>query len=201
VHEEVGGVRWGGYHLVGTWDGTTFTVTEPPSPSEAGGAPAAEELDFSAPCPEPDGGWPVVSGLTLDQHQAFLAAAQAPPDFAGMWVDAPGGTGDPGRWIYTIAYTGDLDAHRADLQAIWPGPLCVVRLPRTLAELQTIQQDVSERARTGELDLHVLWSGIDEVHGRVQLGVLVDEPAASADLDARYGPGVVELQPAMTAVG
>jgi hypothetical protein len=48
------GVTWGSYHLVGTFDGTTFTVSQPPAP------PTVESVepppDFSPPCPAPPGG-------------------------------------------------------------------------------------------------------------------------------------------------
>ena len=90
----------------------------PTSPAE--NSSEGEELDFTPPCPEPDGGWPVAS-TTLEQFQAFSTAAQEPSDFAAMWVDQRNHPADPGRDVYTVAYTGDPDAHRAALEAIWPG--------------------------------------------------------------------------------
>ena len=192
-HDSVGGVQWGEFGLVGTWDGTTFTVLEPPTaPSPSGSSGGGD--DFSPPCPAPEGGWPAAA-TTLEQYEAFMAAAQAPSDFAAIWTDARTRPADPGRDVYTVAYTGDLDAHRAALEAIWPGPLCVVEFPRTLRELQSIQGELGDRAQAGDLGVYVLSSGIDELHGRVAVDVLVADPAIVSEIDARYGAGVVELRP------
>ena len=67
--------------------------------------------------------------------------------------------------------------------------------------MKTIQQDLSDEATTTELGLYVLWSSIDELRGKVVLGVLAVEPGSVEAIDARYGPGVVELDGALEPVG
>src|SRR5918992_3080299 len=52
--DTVGGTTWGEYHVVGSYDGSSFTV-EDAGPMVAVGP---EEGDpFHTPCPEPSGGW------------------------------------------------------------------------------------------------------------------------------------------------
>jgi len=52
---QAGGVTWGGeYHVVGTYDGTSFTVSEVGPP----GTPSPDPSDdIVNACPEPAGGW------------------------------------------------------------------------------------------------------------------------------------------------
>jgi hypothetical protein len=187
------GVTWGTYHLVGAFDGTTFTLTQPPSSPRP--PPPPPKLDFSPPCPTPPGGWPqIATSLTTYQttYQAFMAAAQSPPDFAGMWIDQLNPLlGDPGRDIVTVAYTGDVERHRAELNAIWKGPLCVIQRPRSLAELLQVQQQL--RGFGQQLGLHVLSTNVDELTGKVEMTVIAADPAARAALDRRFGPGIVVL--------
>jgi hypothetical protein len=183
---------------VGTWDGTTFTVVEQPSPPTHA-KPDDEHLDFSAPCPERDGGRPTAF-VSFEQFQAFMAASQAPPDFAALWVDQRTNPADPGRDVYTVAYTGDIDAHRAQLQAIWPGPLCVMQFTCSMTELKAIQQNLSNRLEANEFELHIMGFGIDEMHGKVSTDVLVADPAVVAALDERYGTGAVELRPVLQPI-
>jgi hypothetical protein len=182
------GITWGWYHLVGTFDGTTFTVAEPPAPSTR--EPARPKLDFSPPCPPPPGGWPKAS-TTLGAYQAFVSAAQSPPDFAGMWVDQPEQVADPGRDVMTIAYSGDVERHRAELGAIWNGPMCVIQRPHSLAALLHIQQELPSVGR--ELGLRSLSSDVNPVGDQVEATVLFADRASQAAVDRRFGPGVVVL--------
>jgi hypothetical protein len=182
------GITWGTYHLVGTFDGTTFTVIQPPTPSTF--EPVEPPPDFSPPCSPPPGGWPRIS-TPLGAYQAFVSAAQSPPDFAGMWVDQQTQVGDPGRDVMTVAYTFDIDRHRAELSAIWKGPFCVIQLPRSLAALVQIQRELSSVGQ--QLGLKDLSSDVDPMKNRVEASVFVADPAAQQALDRRFGPGVVVL--------
>jgi hypothetical protein len=183
------GVTWGSYHLVGTFDGTTFSLTEPPaSPIPA---PATPMPDFSPPCPAPPGGWPQIS-TTLIAYQAFVAAAQSPADFAGMWVAQHSMPADSGRDVLTVAYTGDVERHRAELTAMWKGPVCVIQRPRSVAALQQAQDDLVRNVGQ-QLRLQVLSVSIDPLHSRLDVGVLVADAATQAALDQRFGAGAVLL--------
>jgi hypothetical protein len=120
-----------------------------------------------------------------------VKAAQSPPDFAGVWVDQQSQVGDPGRDVMTVAYTGDLERHRAELSAIWHGPFCVIQRTRSLAALLQIQRALPSVAQA--LGLKDLSSDIDPVKNRIEATVFVADPAAQQTLDRRYGPDVVVL--------
>ena len=189
------GTTWGSYHLVGTFDGISFTLMQPPTP------PTVESVepppDFSPPCPQPPGGWPKIS-TQLGAYQAFVRAAQSPPDFAGMWVDQQSQVGDPGRDVMTVAYTGDVERHRADLSAIWNGPFCVIHRARSLAALLQIQRELPGVGRG--LGLKDLSSEVDPVRDRVEATVLFADPAAQQALNRQFGLGVVVLTGEITPV-
>jgi hypothetical protein len=182
------GVTWGTYHLVGRFDGTTFTVTQPPTPPTR--EPVEPPPDFSPPCPTPPGGWPRIN-TALGAYQAFVSAAQSPPDFAGMWVDQQSQVSDPGRDVMTVAYTGEVERHRAELSAIWNGPFCVIQRARSLAALLEIQRELPSVALG--LGLKNVSSDVDPVKGTVVATVFVADAAAQQALDRRFGPGVVVL--------
>jgi hypothetical protein len=190
------GVTWGSYHLVGTFDGTSFTVTEPPTPPTVGSVEPPP--DFSPPCSPPPGGWPKIS-TQLGAYQAFVSAAQSPPDFAGMWVDQQSQLGDPGRDVMTVAYTDNVERHRAELSAIWNGPVCVTQRARSVAALLQIQRELPGVGQG--LGLKNLSSAVDPVRDRVEATVFVADPAAQQALDRRFGPGVVELTGQLKPVG
>src|SRR4029453_13176792 len=53
--ERLSGTIWGNYHVVGTYEGSTFTPTAVGPFKEDASGPT--DSDFSSPCPEPAGGW------------------------------------------------------------------------------------------------------------------------------------------------
>jgi hypothetical protein len=176
------GVTWGTYHLVGAYADHRFTLTQPVTAAHPHAA-----APYHAPppgCPRPPGGWPTASG-TVDLYQQLVNAAQAAPDFAGMWWTPYG----QNTTVYTVAYTGNVAAHRAQLQAIWPGALCVVERPRSLAKLHAIQQVLAKNP--GGLDL--LSSYVDEAHDGVDAEVVLVLPSDQSALDRRFGRGAVRL--------
>ena len=80
--------------------------------------------------------------LTQTDYDKFLNAIQRPPDAAGWWVSSGtpvgGVLGDhPAQEVTIVAFTGNIDAHRAELRSLWGGPVCVV------------QQALEGRARGG----------------------------------------------------
>ncbi len=60
----------------------------------------------------------------------------------------------------------------------------------TEAELLHIQQELDDR-------YDLLWSSGDTIGERVEVGVIVAE-GLQAEVDERYGEGVVDVQPALT---
>jgi hypothetical protein len=196
AHESASGTRWGSYLMVGTFDGTRFTPTEPARPAAAGAnpGPGAAPPDFTSPCPTPAGGWrPVDPGrATSAAFERANALASASPDFAGLWIDqnvparASAGANDPMRFVLNVRYIRDLPGHEAELRRVWGGALCVSSARRTEAELRAIQDEQVKRPG-------VLTAAVDVVSNRVDLGVWVAESTRQADLDATYGPGSVRL--------
>jgi hypothetical protein len=207
---------WGDYHVVGTFDGTSFTVTEVEKPK----ADKSYEGDpIETPCPEPEGGWRPDDAEQLSEGDQFAAMdlAQSQPDFAGLWVDyiddeaaeagayanpdtdpqaLEAGLG-PGNIILNAAFTGDLERHESEIREVWSGALCVVQHERSLKELLGIQRDLDGAAK--ELDLEILSTSADESENVVDLEVVILTEETKEALDARYGEGAVRaigvLQP------
>lgn len=215
--ESSNGTTWGDYTVVGTWDGERLTLTEPataPEPVTDDGGGDGGAMDLSTPCPPPDGGWAVVDPATATQEglDAAIAYAQSQPEHAGVWVDQsinpasddpmvdtgdPSGAAlmnDPTLLILNLRFTGDPQAHEEAVREVWGGSLCLTAAERTQAELEQVQQELQEA-------LDPLTLSIDETRGTMQAQVTVADPALQAELDERYGAGVVELVGALQPVG
>lgn len=204
--ESASGTTWGTFTVVGTYDGTTFTMTRPAGPPDH--RDDGPRPDFSSPCDAPEGGWAVVDETTATEagQDAARTYAQAQPDFAGLWVDqsinpAAGADpvdefamNDPTKLVLNVRFTGDLAAHEAALRSRFGGALCVSGAERTEADLRGIQDELT-RAVDG-----FLFSSTDIIRGVVEIGVVVADPMVQAELDETYGAGVVELQGALTPV-
>lgn len=205
--ESANGTTWGAYEVTGTWDGERLTLTDPPGPPQHDDV--NEHTDLTSACPEPEGGWAVVDPTTTNQQalDAAAAAAQARPDYAGLWLDqsinpAYGDGADPGdemamndptKLVLNVRVTGDVAEAERDLRAIWGGALCVSQAERSSAELQQIQQEVGDSAEISN-------SGVNEITGTVEVAVFVDD-GLQAQLDERYGPGVVDVQALLEPTG
>jgi hypothetical protein len=205
--ETANGTTWGSFHVVGTYVDGTFTLTEPPGPPEP---PDSSDPDFSSPCPEPEGGWAVVdpalaTEASLQEAQAY---ASAQPDHAVLWVDrsidplspeerdqraAEGIEDELVLVILNVAFTGDLERHEVELRRRWGGALCVSRAEHTAAELRQIQDELADTPG-------LLGSGSGNVRHRVELTVILDDGTLQAELDDRYGEGVVVVTSALQPV-
>jgi hypothetical protein len=204
--ESANGTTWGDFHLVGVWDGTTFTLAEPataPQPVE----PA--RIDLGSPCPEPAGGWAPVDPVrtTFETEQAAHQLAASLPGYAGSWVDqSPNPAFDengnfvgpeeaannPLLEVLNVRTTGSVADTEAAIRGVWGGALCVSPAERTMAELERI---------IGELDdPEFLSGGVDVVGNRVTATFMVADASTQARYDEQYGAGAVVvsgwLQPA-----
>jgi len=187
------GVTSGTYRVVGTYGDGRFTLTEKPTVATF---PPAVSVGTTPGCPEPSGGWPTAS-VTFAQYQQFVAAAQSPSDFAGLWVHQLGPVANPGKDIYTLAYTGDIATHEAALRAIWPGPLCVVEHSRSLAQLQAVEAAVTSDPR----GLVLISSAADQVRNVVTIEAILATRADQQKLDRRFGSGIVQITSWLQPVG
>jgi hypothetical protein len=194
------GATWGSYQVLGTYDGTTFTVVRAQPPAPAPNAP--EQL--TPPCPEPPGGWRVPDPAR--RTEAFLEpvrrAAGGAPGYAGMWLSylTPMGQNvavEPGEFVLNVAFTGDLARHEAELRRHWGGRLCVTHQERTQGRLLEIQRELGGQAAT-DLGLEVLSTGIVDPANAVELRVVSLDARTREALDARYGPGSVRVTAALT---
>ena len=205
-HEQFNGARWGDFHLVGTYDGESFTVLEVGPPRDDNPQPS-DGIDI--PCPEPEGGWVASdpSRASDADLRAGLRYARAQPDSAGGWLkhtepfvdtgaDGPYG---PNEIVLNAAFTGDLDRHRAELVKLWGGPLCVVQYERTEAELTRIQDELTGKGPE-EFGYTLLFASTDIVRNQVEIGVVVVDAELRQAIDDRYGEGVVRLVPALTPI-
>jgi hypothetical protein len=192
------GSTWRTFHVTGTYDGTTFTVS--------GAGPSVPQPSDSdprtPPCPEPAGGWSSTD-LSIAGEDDMIAASHAAEqegDFSGFWinyVEQPVGEVkfEPGSIVVTAAFTGELERHIREIRDVWGGPLCVVELRQTYADLRRIQRELGEGAAT-ELGLEATWSGVDIQENVVDLGVVVADGVAARAMDERYDE-TVELHPAL----
>jgi hypothetical protein len=205
--ETEAGSTWGDYVVIGTYDGTRFTITEPPRP-HVPPEPAREPPPATTPCPPPPGGWGVVDAATTTEEarDAAVAYATAQPDYAAVWVDSSMNPAwamkdseinadtlwmfsDPTKLVLNVRFTGDLERHERALRAVWGGALCVSPGRRTAAELEGLRVLLHE-------EIDPLGSSVDELAGRVHLEVIVDD-GLQAELDQRYGPGLVAVSAAL----
>ena len=181
--EALEGTTWGEYVVIGIYDGERFTITEPPTPYVA--PEPTEPPPASTPCPPPPGGWGVVdaASTTYEAQDAAVAYAEAQADYVAVWVDSS---------ILNVRFTGDLERHERALRAIWGGALCVSSGERTAAELESLRAALHD-------ELDPLGSSVDERAGQVILQVIVDD-GIQAELDQRYGPGLVRVHALLTPV-
>jgi hypothetical protein len=106
--QTAGDTTWGRYRLVGTYDGTSFTVSRADLAPGAS-RPSAEERFKDEPkptCAEPEGGWELPDPARRSERylEPVTRAARAQPDFAGLWISylAPMGNNvaeDPGEFV------------------------------------------------------------------------------------------------------
>jgi hypothetical protein len=201
VQDSVGDSTWGEYHLVGTYDGASFTLVQAdpirPTPRPSPAERFASEP--KSPCPQPADGWTLPDPARSSQRHLEAAdrAARAEPDFAGLWLSYLEPMGHnvaeaPGEFVLNVAFTGDLQRHETQLRADWGGRLCVTRQQRTFRELRRTQDEL-QGAAGRRLGLRVLVTAIDEYRNAVSIEVLVLDPPARQALEARYGAGAVDV--------
>lgn len=195
--QTVGGVTWGEYHVIGSYDGSAFTL-------ESAGPPVPIEPDgfdpFTTPCPEPDGGWTDLdpAATSDDDRTAAMRVAEDIPEYAGLWISylqEPVDYEMPGPYVLNVAFTGDPHRFESDIRAVWGGPLCLQSFGRTHRELLRVQRGLEGVADS--MGFELLWSSVDVIENEVELGVVVATPQLEAALADEYGEGTVHLDPAL----
>ncbi|WP_157530496.1 hypothetical protein [Microtetraspora niveoalba] len=212
-HSARNGVRWGEYHVVGTWDGTRLTLTEPPRPAERPDAPP-DRSGPTTPCPEPAGGWRPVdpAKATSRAMEAAIEKARTLPGYAQAVLDqsyleeieeyrpddvrsVERYANDPKRLVLNLWFTGDASAREPEIREIWGGALCLNSAQRSEAELSEIQERVLKEMKG------VQSASADGRTGQVSIGVWVVTPELQREVDEKYGEGVVVLEGFLEPVG
>lgn len=204
------GTTWAGsVRLLGTFDGTTFHPTEPPSaPAPATGAPRPERV---SPCPEPAGGWRDADPAKTSRHDqnAMIIQARNQPDVAGVWLTWPDGapksdlTDEVRTAVQNLSFTGDLERHEREAREHWGGPLCVTQAARTYASLTALSERIfAEREEAAAAGVHIYGGdGAREVENDVAVTVLIADDLARRWMDERYGADLVVLEGIFRPVG
>lgn len=207
-HEQADQVRWGEFAVTGTFDGAVLRVTAAVPAAQYDAASAPPEPLPGTPCPEPAGGWRVLDPATTTPQtlDATLNAAAALPGYAGAWLDQsinPASTStdpavvesqlnDPRRLVLNVALTRDLAGAEDELRRTWGGALCLSRARFTERQLNELALELQRLP--GVLSS----SAADDV---VHVDVIHDDGSIQAWVDAEYGPGRVEVSPALVAAG
>jgi hypothetical protein len=194
--ERLSGTIWGSYRVVGSYDGSTFTLTAVGPYEENTSDPT--DSDFSSPCPEPSGGWSGLEQATQQDARPAAVYARSQPDYVTSWVtQLEPAKAEFGPVIVNAVFTGDRERHEVEMRKVWGGPLCVVeRDVPTADELARIRKEAE--ASVDELGLQMLWSEGPDVEPVIEIGVVVDVGGnGQAALDDRYGIGVVRLTPSL----
>ena len=195
--ETVGGVTFGSGWVVGTFDGETFTLSEPVSTDPPAGAePPTAGQDFepyAALCEDPyrggtEGGYPTETfpegeGLGPDGLSAMSQLqerAWALPGYVEMFVS------DGNSEVNVLLTAGsDVEAAHASLREVWSGWLCVdTKDVLSNAEGQAASQALSDGA--DGLDL-LAW-GADTIEGTFYASVVLDDPATVATIHEILAP-------------
>ena len=196
--QRAGGVTWGDFHVVGTYDGSSFRVEQAGPPRSV-----PEEGDpFATPCPEPAGGWTSSGPATTDDDRiAAMHIAEDLPAYAGIWIDylEEPVEFDPGPVILNVAFTGEPERYESALREAWDGPLCLIEFEHTYRELRRAQNQLSDGGAE-DVDLEILSSSVDVMTNTVELGVVVSTATAESALIEAYGPGMIEVVPALRPV-
>lgn len=181
--EEASGVRWGSYALTGTFDGTTFTVTDAIPAALYDTMAPPEEEPLAAACDSPT--TTDTAKATPEDMDATLAAASALPTYASAWL-----TGN----TINVAVTEDAEGAEAELRKTWGGMLCVTTVERTDADLNEVNQEL--QAALGD---QLLTSGSTSPDS-LDAQVVFDDGSIQEWADATYGDGLVRISSALVPV-
>jgi hypothetical protein len=157
----------------------TFTAIEvrPVTDADRERLTIGNELDFSVPCPEPEGGWPA-------RNQEWPGDEVSAIDgYAGAWVDES-------QQVMTVKFTGDLVAAETAVREFYSDALCLVAGEHSAAELADIQGQLMAISSIQFLSIATF---VDATGEWVEARTFAPEPERQAAFDEQFGPGVVRL--------
>jgi hypothetical protein len=143
---------------------------------------------------------------TQDDDGPAQGYATSQPDYVASWVHHIGRPAEDEYEeslpvVFVAVFTGDAARHEARLRTLWAGPLCVVeRDVPSAREARRIRAEAE--ASLDGLGLQMLSSWQGELGLAAEIQVVADPGGeGQAALDARFGPGLVRLLPALRPVG
>lgn len=182
--EKASGVTWGSYALTGTFDGTTFTVTDAIPAALYDAVAQPEDQPLGAACETP--ATTDTSMTTPEDMDSTLAAASALPGYATTWL-----TGS----TINVAVTEDAAGAEATLRRTWGGELCVTTVEKTDADLNSINQELQAALGTS-----LLTSG-SFAPDSLDAQVVFDDGSIQDWADTTYGEGLVRVSSALVPAG
>ncbi|NND04618.1 MAG: hypothetical protein HKN91_17725 [Acidimicrobiia bacterium] len=183
--QSLDGVMWtkSAVVLVGELDPTslTLTLTELPRPFVVGDDPT-RDFGLNAPCDPPTGGYIEEWGQDFRISNTGVRILR---DYGeAEWDTFAGGWADGRHFVYTMAFTGDLDRHRAALAELYGGPLCVWQLDHTRHELEQALAAVdAANVPIGQSGPTVLGMRIDEISNTVEVVLWLGDETAIAPFE------------------
>jgi hypothetical protein len=173
VEQSQNGTTWvDSIYLRGTYDPGvgSFVVVEARIPTDEErerltGGPA---LDFSVPCPEPEGGWPARNQEWPGEQIAAIEG------YAGSWVDES-------QQVMTVKFTGDLAAAEQAVREYYSDALCLVAAQHTEQELLAIQNQLMSISSVQFTSVGIY---VDATGEWVQADIAVPDPQRQAAFDA-----------------
>jgi len=173
--ESANGTTWGGYHVIGTWDGQRLTVTEAPGPPQYADTP---DPGFEPACDEPTGD----PAVTEPIEEFDGSALGGRPDVVRTYV-----TYDPFT-VNVLVRPGATEAVTTVIRDGWEGLLCVAeRDEPTEAELRAVQQEVEAEIGQGSPLGEILGVGVYALEPYVGVSVTVLTPEGEAYAHERWG--------------
>jgi hypothetical protein len=151
--ESANGTTWGAYTVVGTFDGTSLTLTEPPR---------RRSRPEASPCGPVH--QPLRRAGAPDRCGAPRRRRRRPRGRTGPHPAGP-------RRPVADRRPAERRLHRRPgaaplaLREVWGGPLCLVQHERTLADLKAVQEELFDGA-AAELGLTPTFGAVDEVRQR-----------------------------------
>lgn len=197
--ETASGTTWGTGWVVGTFDGETFTLTEPVA-SEAPEWAHPEEDDpaarFPPLCDDPyrggDESFDASSSAGMDAVNTLVATAEGLDGYATLYV-SDGST----EFNVIISAGHDAEAAHAALREVWPGWLCVVeRDVPAQADATAAQDALVERMD----ELGVLGVGGGGSDGMLDVQVIVASDDVVASIHEAVSPWLTPEQVRISGV-
>ncbi len=169
--ESAGGTTWGAFYVVGTWDGASLSLTEPPTAPVP--VPHVPDVDFTTPCEELRS---VDADAVVGIDAGIPGVATGASDYAGGWWDSTYG-------VLNVAFTGEVDRHRAEVSEVYSGRLCVLEFEHTEGELAAAQSRLSDPPA----GVWLIATGQNVVDNEVSVDVMVADATTESWVRERVG--------------